>query len=251
MEGPTYVALSAQIALQKQLDIVANNVANANTTGFKADRTLFQSYVERLAVPGDSISFVQDRATYIDRTEGPIQTTGNPLDVAIKGDGYLAVTAPEGTLYTRDGHLQVGQDGTLEDDRGRPILGADSQPIQLPSNFSQPEIKADGTLRVRVNGAPQQVGQIGLFRASDPLDMRKSGSGLLTDPAGTMQTVDPTQDPSAYIVQGALEGSTVQPITEIANLTDLSRAYERLQNLLSDDNDREQKMIQVLGENPS
>jgi flagellar basal-body rod protein FlgF len=252
VEGPTYVALSAQIALQKQLDIVANNVANANTTGFKADRTLFQSYVERLAVPGNSIAFVQDRATYIDRTEGPIQTTGNPLDVAIKGDGYLAVTAPEGTLYTRDGHLQVGPDGTLEDDRGRPVLGADSQPIQFPStNFSQPQIKADGTLTVKVQGVVQQVGQIGLFRASDPLALRKSGSGLLTDPTGAMQTVDPTQDPSAYIVQGALEGSTVQPITEIANLTDLSRAYERLQTLLSDDNDREQKMIQVLGQTPS
>ena len=112
MEGPTYVTLSAQVALE-QLEVVANNVANVSTSGFKADRQLFQSYVDQLNVPGDSISFVQDRATYIDQTAGPIQVTGNALDVAINGDGYLSVSTPKGTEYTRDGRLQTSADGTL------------------------------------------------------------------------------------------------------------------------------------------
>jgi flagellar basal-body rod protein FlgF len=247
MEGPTYVTLSAQIALRKQLEVVANNIANANTTGFKADRTLFQTYVERLAVPGNSIAFVQDRATYIDQENGPIQPTGNPLDVAVKGDAFLAVNAPEGTLYTRNGQLTVGQDGTLLDPGGRPVLGPDTQPIQLPQGFTNPEIKADGSISVTVNGTTQQVGQIGLFRPDDPLNLRKSGTGLFATPTGAMQPVDPG-DPNARLVQGALEGSTVQTVKEIANLTDLSRAYDQLQTLLSDDNDREQKMIQTLGQ---
>lgn len=247
MQGPTYVTLSAQIALRKQLEVVANNIANANTTGFQADRTLFQTYVERLAVPGNSIAFVQDRATYIDQQSGPIQPTGNPLDVAIKGDAYLAVNAPQGTEYTRNGQLSVGQDGTLLDPGGRPVLGPDSQPIQLPQGFSNPQITGDGTMSVTVNGATQQVGQIGLFRPDDPLNLRKSGTGLLTMPTGAMQPIDPGDSHSA-LVQGALEGSTVQPVKEIANLTDLSRAYDQLQTLLSDDNDREQKMIQTLGQ---
>ncbi|MBV9829038.1 MAG: flagellar basal-body rod protein FlgF [Alphaproteobacteria bacterium] len=247
MEGPTYVALSAQVALQKQLDAVANNIANINTTGFKGDRQLFQSYVERLNVPGGAVSFVQDRATYIDRKEGEINLTQNPWDVAIKGDAYLGVTSGSDTLYTRDGHLQLGQDGTLMSSNGLPVVGPDKQPIQIPPNAADPEIKADGSITVQINGVTQQIGQLGMFRASDPLSMRKSGNSMLSAPSGAMVPVE-NGDANASIVQGGLEGSTVQPVAEIANLTELSRAYDRLQTLLSDDNDREQKMIQTLSQ---
>jgi len=247
MEGPTYVALSAQVALQKQLDVVANNIANVNTTGYKGDRELFQSYVEQLAVPGGAVSFVQDRATYIDRQEGAISKTGNPWDVAMKGDGFFGVSSGGGLLYTRDGHLQIGQDGTLLSAGGLPVVGPDKQPIQVPTDASNPEIKADGSISVVVNGAAQEIGQIGMFRPTDPLAMRKSGNSLFSAPPNGMLPIE-SGDQGASIVQGAVEGSTVQPIAEIANLTELSRAYDRLQTLISDDNDREQKMIQTLGQ---
>ncbi len=247
MEGPTYVTLSAQIALQKELDVVANNVANASTTGFKADRQLFQSYVDMLNVPGGSIDFVQDRATYIDRSAGPIEATDNALDVAVQGDGYLSVGGPQGTSYTRNGHLQVGQDGTLEDSSGRPVLSPDGTPIQLPQQYTDLQIQADGSVNVRVRGVWQNVGQIGTFRPTDPLALRKSGDGQLTDPSNAMQPIE-AGDPASHLVQGALEGSTVQPVREIANMTELGRAYEQLQTLLSDDNDRERKMIAALGQ---
>ena len=247
MEGPTYVALSAQVALQKQLDVVANNIANINTVGYKGDRELFQSYVQPLAVPGGSVSFVQDRATYIDRKEGEVNLTGNPWDVAIKGDGFLGVSSGGDTLYTRDGHLQIGQDGTLLTSGGLPVVGPDKQPIQVPPGASSPEIKADGSISIQINGKPQQIGQIGMFRPSDPLNMRKSGNSLFSAMPNGMLPIE-SGDPGASIVQGGVEGSTVQPVAEIANLTELSRAYDRLQTLLSDDNDREQKMIQTLGQ---
>jgi flagellar basal-body rod protein FlgF len=247
MEGPGFVALSAQVVLQKQLDVVANNVANANTTGYKPDHQLFQSFVEKLAVPGGSMSFVQDRATYIDRKDGEISLTGNPWDVAVKGDGFFAVSSGNSTLYTRDGHLQIGQDGTLLSSGGLPVLGPDNQPIQIPPNAEQPKILADGDITVQVNGQSQQIGQIGMFRATDPLALRKAGGSMFSAPGGAMQSID-SGDRGSSIMQGGLEGSTVEPVAEIANLTELSRAYDRLQTLLTDDNDREQKMIQTLGQ---
>ena len=247
MDSMAYVAISAQVVLQKQLDTVANNVANASTTGYKPDHSLFQSLVERLAVPGGSVSFVQDRATYVDRKEGEIELTGNPWDVAIKGDGFLAVSSGQQTLYTRDGHLQVGQDGNLLSSTGLPILGPDNQPIQIPPNASKPQIKGDGDITVQGNGVSQQVGQIGMFRPSDGLALQKVGGTLYSAPPGAMQSIG-SGDRRSAIVQGGLEGSTVQPMAEISNLTELGRAYDRLQTLLSDDNDRQQKMIQTLGQ---
>ena len=247
MDGVTYVALSAQIALRNQLDVVANNVANTNTNGYKPDRELFQSYVEKLDVPGGTVSFVQDRATYVDRQDGEISLTGNDWDIAIKGDGFLALTSGQQTIYTRDGHLQTAQDGTLQSSSGLPVQGPDGQPIQVPAGASKPRITADGAIEVRINGGTQQIGQIGLFKPTEPLALRKVGGAAYSAPPNVMQPID-NGDPTVRVVQGGLEGSTVQPVAEIANLTELGRAYDRLESLIGDDNDREQKMIQTLGQ---
>jgi flagellar basal-body rod protein FlgF len=246
MDTTTYVALSAQVALQKQLETVANNVANANTAGFKADRPFFQSLLEPLGGPGGGVSFVQDAATYIDRSSGPIDVTSNPLDIALDGDGYLAVSGPNGTEYTRDGHLRVAPDSTLADSSGRSVLGADGSPIQMPLGFQDLEIKSNGNIKVTVNGRQQDVGRLGVFRPSNPNMMRKGGDGLLTAPQSEMQPTTP-DDGGARVVQGSIEGSTVQPMKEIANMTELSRAYERLQTMLTNESDRERKMIDALG----
>ncbi len=244
MQATSYVTLSAQIALQKQLETVANNVANANTAGFKADRPLFQSYIDQQSGPG-GVAFVQDAATYIDRSSGPIDSTSNPLDIALNGEGYLAIATPQGTMYSRDGHLQVGSDNTLLGDGGNPVLGSDGAPIQIPDGYSQIVIKADGSIKAMVNQRLVDVAQIGVFRPSNPIVMRKGGNGLLTAPQSEMQQVTPN-DGGARVQQGFIEGSTVQPMKEIANMTELSRAYDRLQSLLSDENDRETKMIDAL-----
>jgi flagellar basal-body rod protein FlgF len=247
MDTTPYVALSAPVALQKQLETVANNVSNADTAGFKADRPFFQSFVDQLAGPGGSVSFVEDAATYIDRGSGPIEVTGNAMDIAVDGNAYISVAAAQETEYTRDGHLKVTPDGTLTDSAGRGVLGSDGAPIQLPQGFTNFEVRANGNIKVTVNGRTQDVGQIGLFRPSSPVAMRKAGDGGLTASASVMQPVSPDDDATVRIVQGSIEGSTVQPMKEIANMTELSRAYERLQSLLTNESDRENKMIDSLG----
>jgi flagellar basal-body rod protein FlgF len=246
MDTTVYVTLSAQVALQKQLETVANNVANASTVGFKADRPFFQSYLDRLQGPGGAVAFVEDAATYIDRGSGPVDLTGNPLDIALDGEGFLSVSGPNGTQYTRDGHMKVSSDGTLTDGSGRSVLGADGSPIQLPAGFQDVQIKSNGNIKVLVNNRQQDIAQIGVFKSTNPIAIRKGGDGLLTAPDGNMQPVTPDEG-GARIVQGSLEGSTVQPMKEIANMTELSRAYERLQTVLSNESDREQKMIDALG----
>ncbi|MGA3002699.1 MAG: flagellar basal-body rod protein FlgF [Acetobacteraceae bacterium] len=246
MDTTTYVALAAQTALQKELETVANNVANANTAGFKADRSFFESFLEPLDGPGGGVSFVEDAATYIDQASGPIEVTGNPLDIALDGQGYLAVATAVGTEYTRNGHFRVGPDGTLVDADGRTVLGVDGSPIQMPDGFEDPEIRNNGDLKVTVNGRQQDVAQIGVFRPTSPNLIRKAGDGLLTAPQSEMQPISP-DDGGARIVQGSIEGSTVQPMKEIANMTELTRAYERLQTMLQNESDRERKMIDTLG----
>lgn len=246
MDGPTYVTLSAQIALQNQLDVTANNVANANTAGYKPDRMLFQSMVAPLDVPGRNVAFVQDRATYMDRTAGAFQVTDNPLDTAIQGEGYIAVRGPQGTMYSRDGRLQISPQGTLVDQAGRAVVDSGGAAIQIPDGASDIKILGDGTLSVRANGVLQEVGQIGLFKSATPDALLKTGSGLIDGAAGGMQPLGPG-DPSVRLVQGSIETSGVQPVRELANMTQLTQAYARLQKLISDDNDRERSMIEQLG----
>lgn len=246
MDGPGIIGLSGQMALRQQLDVTANNLANANTTAFRGDRTLFQSHVSRLDVPGRQVAFVQDRATYVDARQGAVAPTGNPLDLAIDGEAYLAVERPNGGRgYTRDGRLKADAANTLVDSGGRAVLDEGGRRIQLPEGASRLEIRADGTIFATVAGdRAEQVGRIGLFRGADPRALRKAGNGLLDIPGA--QPV-PANAPGIRLVQGALEGSTVQPVLELANLTTLQRAYEGIQRLVSEDDSRLRRMIETIG----
>ncbi|MFZ6765365.1 MULTISPECIES: flagellar basal-body rod protein FlgF [Acetobacterales] len=244
MDSPSIVGLSGQLALRQQLDVTASNLANASTTGFRGDRTLFQSHVSRLAVPGREVAFVQDRATYVDTRQGGIAQTGNPLDLAIDGDAHLAVERPGGARgYTRDGRLKISADNTLTDSAGRPVLGEDGGRITLPDAASRLEIRADGTILVTLEGGrAEPAGRIGLFRGSDPRALRKAGDGLLE-----IADAAPAPPGAARLVQAALEASTVQPVQELANLTLLQRAYDSLQQAVSEDDSRLRRMIETIG----
>ncbi|MDJ0390340.1 flagellar basal-body rod protein FlgF [Roseomonas sp. E05] len=247
MDSPSIVSLSGQMALRQQLDITANNLANANTTGFRGDRTLFQTHVSRLEVPGREVAFVQDRATYLDTRAGTIAATGNPLDVAIEGEAYLAVERPGGGRgYTRDGRMHVAPDNTLVNSSGRPVLDEGGAPILMPEQVSKVEIRTDGTILATVEGRIEQAGRLGLFRGGDPRGIRKGGDGLLEIPPADVQPV-PANAPGVRLHQGALEASTVQPVQELSNLTLIQRAYESMQRIVADDDDRMRKMIETLG----
>ncbi|MBK1659940.1 flagellar hook basal-body protein [Paracraurococcus ruber] len=245
MDGPSIIGLSGQVALQRQLDAVANNIANASTAGYRGDRTLFQSHVQRLAVPGGQVSFVEDRATYIDPSQGRLTTTGNPLDVAIDGEGFLAVERRNGPPgYTRDGRLRVAPDRTLVDGAGRPVLDDGNGRILMPDRASKIEVREDGTMIATVDGRPELVARLGLFNAADLRAVRKGGDGLLDIPQAQLRPVDPATR-AARFAQGTLEDSTVQPVAELASLSDIQRSYERMQRIVSDDQDRLRRMIEA------
>ncbi|MFC3126167.1 flagellar basal-body rod protein FlgF [Pseudoroseomonas globiformis] len=246
MDSPSIVGLSGQLALRQQMDVTANNLANATTTGFRGDRTLFQSHVSRLAVPGREIAFVQDRATYLDTRQGSLAATGNPLDIAIDGEAFLGIErAGGGRAYSRDGRLRIDAQNRLVDPGGRAVLDEGGAPIAMPENIQRLEIRADGTLIATVNNLPEQVGRIGLFRGGDMRAIRKGGDGLLEIPQADAQPIPPNTS-GIRIVQGSLEASTVQPVLELANMTTVQRAYENLQRIISEDDSRTRKMIEAL-----
>ena len=137
MQNALLVGLSRQVALGRELDVIANNIANINTAGFKADGSVFEEYVSPTAradnflAPDRRVSFVNDRATWIDLSQGPLEKTNNPLDVAINGGGFFAVQTPQGERYTRNGAFQINNVGELVTAEGYQVLG-ESGPISVP-----------------------------------------------------------------------------------------------------------------------
>ena len=179
MENTLLVGLSRQMTLERQLDVVANNVANVNTAGFKADRSLFEEYLRSPAheanfVPSDRrVSFVHDRATFHDFAAGPSELTMNPLDVAIDGNAFLVVQTPAGERYTRDGGLQINNQGQLVTAGGLPVMGT-SGPIVHQPTAKEISIAADGNVTVREGTARTDADrrQLQLARLHGSLNLR-------------------------------------------------------------------------------
>jgi flagellar basal-body rod protein FlgF len=233
MESPSLVLLSNQEALQRAIDIVANNVANSSTTGFKREGIEFDTLLTQPA-PGESIDFVIDRATYRDASTGPINPTGNPLDLAIQGAGYFPIQTPQGTRYTRAGAFQLNTDGQIVTLSGDPLLGDGDQPITVPSTTTEINISADGFVSARVdNGVGlSQLGKVNVVQFDNEQALQPTGNGLYA----TDQTPAPADQ--SGIVQGALEQSNVQPVTEITQMIQIMRSYEQTVNLIGQENAR-------------
>ncbi len=207
MEISTYVALSGQYARQREMKVLANNIANMSTPGFKQERLLFSQYVAQ-SQKGGPVAYVTDDGNNLDMRQGPLTRTGNSLDVALNGEGWLAVTTPSGTSYTRDGHLQLNAQGQLVTTDGYLLQGDGGAPISVPANAGAITIGTDGTV-----STPQgTIGHIPVFKfANEQLMVPQSGN-LYT----TKQTPQPAT--STKIMQGMIEGSNVQPILAITQL---------------------------------
>src|SRR6201991_1850096 len=183
MENTLLVGLSRQLVLERQMDVVANNVANVNTNGFKADRSLFEEYLRSPAhednfVRADRrVSFVQDRATFKDFAAGNTELTKNPLDIDIDGKGFIAVQTPAGERYTRDGSLQINNQGQLVTAGGNPVLGT-SGPIVFQPTDKEIAIAADGNVTVlEGTGRIDSVrGKIRIVSFADAQKLVKEGS---------------------------------------------------------------------------
>lgn len=239
MKNPSYIGLSLQVALQRKMDVIANNIANINTSGFKAQREMFVQYLQPktgATTSKEQIAMASDYGTYRDTSDGPIQVTGNPLDVALSGSGYLSVQGPNGTLYTRGGSLAIANDGTLTDQAGHPVLDESGSPIVVQQDDKQISISQDGVISARRG----ELAKLGVFKFDRQNFLQPVGAGLY-------QTTEPAlADPSTSIRQGALEGSNVQPISEMTQMIDAQRSYETVANLLQSQNDNEKDMISKL-----
>lgn len=244
------VLLSGQMALSQAMDVVANNIANASTTGFKREGIAFETLLSRGAITNTKTAsnFVYDRTTYRDTGPGPIAGTGNPLDLAIEGDGYFQVQMPDGsTGYTRAGSFQLDTGGQIVTLAGFPLI-ADGGPVSIPDTVSQINVSSDGFISARVdNGAAlAQLGKINLVKFNNDQALQSAGNGVYT----TKEAPQPVTENSA-IKQGSLEQSNVEPVTEITNMIRIMRAYEQTSNMISKENERANDAIARLVKSPS
>lgn len=217
MQSNFYVGLSGQLAIEKRLQTVANNVANINTAGFRADGVTFDTVLS--SAGADPVAFSSEGANFISRRNGEITKTDNPLDVAVQGDAWLGIKTPTGIAYTHDGRMKISASGEVRTLTENPVLDAGGSSLILDPNAGPPTISADGMLTQ--NG--RQVGALGLF-AIDPNAhlTRASNSAVIPDKAAT-PILDFT---SSGVAQGFVEGSNVNPVMEISKLIEIQHALE-------------------------
>jgi flagellar basal-body rod protein FlgF len=258
MENSLLIALSRQIALHREIDVVANNIANINTTGYKADSAIFEEFLAPLAhhghfLGGDRrLSYVQDRATWHDFKPGPLKQTGNALDVAIEGDAFLVVQTPRGERYTRNGAFQINAAGQLVTAEGYEVQ-SEGGPILFQNTDSNIAIADDGTIRVRENGDSRSDalrGKLRLVRFDQVARLEKDGSSLFSAPAGVAPQV-PEAANRVRVIQGALEQSNVRGVVEMSRMIELTRHYQQIANLLQSHGDMRRNSIDKLAAVPA
>jgi flagellar basal-body rod protein FlgF len=240
MENSTYIALSRSRLIGRDMLSIANNVANASTNGFRADRTLFQEHLAKPGPPGqrERLSYVDDVGLYMDTREGPLEVTNNNLDLAMRGDGYMIVRTPGQDMFTRSGRLQIDSDRQLVTSDGYPIIGVNDAPITLQdgAEINSVRIQGDGV----ISSNRGEIGQIQLVQFADQQLLRKAGNGLYS-------TDQPTLPASrASVLQGALEGSNVQPVMEMTRMMSMLRDYQSAQKLVDSEHERQRTAISRL-----
>ncbi len=238
MDLNSAIAASRLTAQLHAMDVTANNLANANTAGFKRQQVQFSDWLSRQAgegVPpgGRIVAYTQDRATWRDQQAGALGQTGNPFDLALPGDGYFTVSTARGTRLTRDGRFGPLPDGTLADASANPVLDPAGQPIRLPPEAVNITVAPDGAIA----SASGPIGRVGVVQPVDPAKMRPEG-GTLLDAAGP---TTPVAAPG--IVQGTLEASNVQPVLELTKMMNDAREFQFVSQYLQAESDRQQSAI--------
>lgn len=242
MENTSYIALSRQTALWRQLETVANNMANANTPAYKGEHMMFREYLVKTPTPGkaggEKVAFTQDIGTVRDLSQGQLSATDNTLDVAIEGDGYFAVDTPDGLRYTRNGHFRMDDAGMIVTSQGFPLMQTGDQPLIIAPNENEIRIGKDGSVSSE-NGS---IGTIRVVTFDNQFNLKATGNGLYNS---TDAAIDKTD---ASVRQGYVEESNVQPIVEMTKMIDIMRNYEGAQNLIDGDNKAALKAYEVLSQ---
>lgn len=241
MQSGIYVSLSSQIALERRLTTIADNMANVNTVGFRSTEVKFDEVLSKTGNELNAkVAFVSQGNDYLQTKSGELAQTGNVLDFAIKGDAWFAIDTPIGQVLTRDGRFTMTDTGELVSIRGFPVLDAGGAPIQLNRTAGPPEVGADGA--IMQDG--RQVATLGVFTAD-------VSNGFLRYENSGVTTVDDPQpvvnNPEVSIMQGYVENSNVNGIREMTQLIQVNRAFESVSALISGSESSMSDAIKVLG----
>lgn len=237
MDNASYTTLTRQSGLMRQMSIVANNIANTSTTGFRREGMIFAEHIARLDDAEPSLSMATGTARAVDLRQGGLAQTGGAFDFAIDGEGFFLVQTPQGDRLTRAGSFTPNQDGELVTPDGHRVLDEGGAPIFIPTEAKQINLAADGTLSA--DGQP--ITKVGLFRPADPTDLNHEAGTLFRADRG----VEPA--PGAKLRQGYVEESNVDPVREISRMIAVQRAYELGQSLLDREDQRIRGVIETLG----
>lgn len=241
MDNTGYIALSRQTALWRRLDMVANNLANMNTAGYRAQDALFISYLVRS--PNDDspfreqINFVTDFGLVHDFSPGPIKATGNPMDIAIDGDGFFTVETDDGLKYTRAGHFTLDDQGQLVTSDGHAVMSTNGTPFFIAPNESEFHVAKDGTVSTE-NGP---IGRLRIVRFDNLQHLQKVSGSLFAaaEDAGAQDVEQPV------VRQGMLEGSNVNGVLEMTKMIDVQRSYMNATKMIEGEHERTRKTMET------
>jgi flagellar basal-body rod protein FlgF len=247
VENSFLVGLSQQMASNRAMEVVANNLANLSTPAFKRESVQFQEYmvpVQATEAEGSgttNVAFVLDRGVARDLSEGRFDPTGSPLDLAIAGNGYFVLQTPNGERYTRNGHFGLNEQGQIVNDDGYQLL-SDGGPITLAPQDGDIKVASDGSLSTNL----QLLGKLRLVQFADERALKKAGASLY-EAAG-----QPAQPGIGVRVrQGMMEKSNVEPMIEISRMIEIMRAYQASADLTKSGEDLLKQAIEKLGAVPA
>jgi len=242
MDNTRYVALTNQVSLWNKLDMISNNIANMNTTGYKREEPVFSEYLSKANNSTNNTlnntHFVQNLGTFRDISEGTFIPTGNDLDIAIHGDAFFSVRTDEGERYTKKGAFTINNENQITTNDGFVLLSNSNEPITIDPDETEITVTKDGSI---LQGT-QNIGKIKLVEFSDMKELSKTHSGLYKS-----QSHNPTKEATnSSLEQGMIEKSNVNSIVEMTKLIEVQRAYERAQNVIDIEHERQSDAIQTL-----
>ncbi len=240
MENALYIGLSRQMVLRQNMNLVANNIANVNTPGYRADKMLFEEYIVDPKPANEELSMVLDYGQYKDTAQGKMSYTGNQLDVALQGPAFMMVETAQGTQYTRAGNFALNNNRELVNAEGYPVLDCGQGRIVFPENIREVTITDNG----QIASDQGVIGQIGMVEFNNVNNLRPTGNGFYLAENDEI----PLPAENTIMKQGMLEGSNVKAVLEMTDLIEISRDYQSMQRMLQNEHDRQRSTIQKLTE---
>ncbi len=239
MDNAGYIGLTRQTGLWKEMQVVANNVANMSTSGFRREGVVFTEDIQAVANEGGGIAMAAARARFSDPSQGAVKQTGNPTDLAIQGRGYFMVETPDGNRLTRAGAFAMNTEGEVVNPDGYRLLDTGGAPIFIPPDAANVTVSQDGT--VSADGNP--LARIGIFDVQDENAMTRQ-YGTLFNPG----KAEPLAMENPAVLQGFIEGSNVNPVTEMARMIEVQRTYEMGMKFLENEDQRIRNVTRTLGQ---